>query len=131
MKTFSRLAAIVALLQLAPLHAQPTRNFIWKVSRPSGAIYLVGSVHLLTKDYYPLSPALDRAFKDSDLLVEEADLGELEAPASQVKLLTRGLLRGGRMVREIFRDRERWHRENLLLFHHLHGFVGELIRMID
>lgn len=87
-------AAIAALLQLAPLHAQPARNFIWKVSGPAGAMYLVGSVHLLTKDYYPLSPALDTAFKDSDLLVEEADLGELEAPASQFKLLSRGLLPG-------------------------------------
>ena len=87
-------AAIVALLQGAPVHAQPARNFIWKVSGPMGAVYLVGSVHLLTKDYYPLSPALDAAFKDSDLLVEEADLGELEAPASQFKLLTRGLLPG-------------------------------------
>ena len=46
-----------------------------------GSIYLVGSVHLLTKDYYPLSPALDAAFKDSDLLVEEADLGEMLSPA--------------------------------------------------
>ena len=94
MKRLSRLAAIVALLQLAPLHAQPTRNFIWKVSAPGGALYLVGSVHLLTKDYYPLSPALETAFKDSNLLVEEADLGEMEAPASQFKLLSRGLLPG-------------------------------------
>jgi uncharacterized protein YbaP (TraB family) len=88
------LAAIVAVMQLAPLHAQPTRNFIWKVSGPAGALYLVGSVHLLTKDYYPLSPALDTAFKDSDLLIEEADFGEMEAPASQFKLLARGMLPG-------------------------------------
>ena len=93
-------ATVVALLQLAPLHAQPTRNFIWKVSGPAGSLYLVGSVHLLTKDYYPLSPALDTAFKDSDLLVEEADLGELEAPASQFKLLTRGMLPGGPVARQ-------------------------------
>ena len=72
----------------------PTRNFIWKVSGPAGAMYLVGSVHLLTKDYYPLSPALDTAFKDSDLLIEEADFGEMEAPASQFKLLARGMLPG-------------------------------------
>jgi len=91
----------VALLQLAPLQAQPTRNFIWKISGPAGAVYLVGSVHLLTKDYYPLSPALDTAFKDSDLLVEEADLGELEAPASQFKLLSRGLLPGDQSLDKV------------------------------
>jgi uncharacterized protein YbaP (TraB family) len=91
-------ATIVALLQVAALDAQPARNFIWKVSGPAGSLYLVGSVHLLTKDYYPLNPALDTAFKDSDLLVEEADLGELEAPASQIKLLTRGLLPGNQSL---------------------------------
>jgi uncharacterized protein YbaP (TraB family) len=91
-------AVIVALLPLAALDAQPARNFIWKVSGPAGSLYLVGSVHLLTKDYYPLNPALDTAFKDSDLLVEEADLGELEAPASQIKLLTRGLLPGNQSL---------------------------------
>jgi len=99
MKRFPRLprvagvaAAIVALLQMAPVHAQPARDFIWKVTAPTGSLYLVGSVHLLTKDYYPLSPALDKAFKDSDLLVEEADLGELESLASQFTLLSRGML---------------------------------------
>jgi uncharacterized protein len=85
-------ATIVALAQGAAVQTQPARNFIWKVTGAKGAVYLVGSVHLLTKDYYPLSPALDTAFKDSDLLVEEADLGELEAPASQFKLLARGML---------------------------------------
>jgi len=83
---------IAALAQIVPLHAQPPRNFLWKVSSNRSVIYLVGSIHLLTKDYYPLSPALDAAFMDSDLLVEETDLGELEAPASQIKLLTRGML---------------------------------------
>ena len=91
-------AALVALLQMAPVHAQPARNFVWKISGPAGAVYLVGSVHLLTKDYYPLSPALDAAFKDSDLLVEEADLGELASPASQLKLLSRGLLPGNQSL---------------------------------
>ena len=55
-------------------------------------VYLVGSVHMLTKDYYPLSPALDSAFKDSDLLVEEADLGEMLSVNSQLQMLSRGML---------------------------------------
>lgn len=94
-------ALLMALLQGAPLEAQPPRNFLWKVSNAAGAVYLVGSIHLLTKDYYPLSPALDAAFKDSDLLVEEADLGEMETPASQFTLLTRGLLPAGQSLDEV------------------------------
>ena len=69
-----------------------TRNFLWKASSKQGVVYLVGSVHMLTKDYYPLSPALDAAFKDSDLLVEEADLAEMLSPGAQLQMLTRGML---------------------------------------
>jgi hypothetical protein len=84
---------LVALLTLvAPVHDALARSFLWKASGPQGVIYLVGSVHMLSKDYYPLSPALEAAFKDSDLLVEEADLGELLSPDSQFKMLSQGML---------------------------------------
>ena len=72
--------------------AAAARDFLWKVSGATGSVYLVGSVHLLTKDFYPLSPALEQAFKESDLLVEEADLAELLAPAAQMQMLARGML---------------------------------------
>lgn len=68
------------------------RNFLWKATGKQGAVYLVGSVHMLTKDFYPLSPALESAFKESDLLVEEADLGDMLSVNSQLQLLTRGML---------------------------------------
>jgi uncharacterized protein YbaP (TraB family) len=78
------------------------RSFIWKATSPDHhSIYLVGSVHLLTKDFYPLNPALETAFKDSDLLVEEADLGEMLSPAAQMTMLSRGMLDGGRTLDEI------------------------------
>ena len=51
--------------------------------RGQGILYLVGSVHLLSEDYYPLSPALDAAFKESDLLVQEVDLGEMASVESR------------------------------------------------
>ena len=75
-------AAIAVALVAASLDAAPARNFLWKAtSRSGGTVYLVGSVHLLTKDSYPLNPALETAFKESDLLVEEVDLGEMAASA--------------------------------------------------
>jgi len=64
------------------------------VTGKGGAIYLVGSVHVLTPDFYPLDPALEAAYKDSDLLVEEVDMAELLDPASQMAALSRGMLTG-------------------------------------
>ena len=69
-----------------------SRNFGWKVVTPqNAAIYLVGSVHLLTKDAYPLHPNLEKAYKDSDLLVEEVDIAEMTGAGSQLSMLTRGM----------------------------------------
>src|ERR1700693_881119 len=56
--------------------AAASRDFMWKVTGKTGAVYLIGSVHMLTQDFYPLSKAFEDAFKESDLLVEEVDLEE-------------------------------------------------------
>ena len=84
-------AWLAVLLVVTPLHGQ-TRNFFWKATGRQGVVYLVGSIHALSADYYPLSRALDAAFADSDLLVEEVNLGEMEAPDAQMALLMRGML---------------------------------------
>jgi uncharacterized protein YbaP (TraB family) len=103
-RLFGPIACLAALfLALAGLAAQTAEpNFIWKAtSKGGGTVYLVGSVHLLSSDYYPLAPAFENAFKASDLLVEELDLGEMLAPASQMRLLTRGMLPAGQSLDQV------------------------------
>ena len=99
--TRRRLALFVAAslaLACAQLSAAD-RNFIWKATSPSrGVVYLVGSVHLLTPEYYPLHPAFDEAFKASDLLVEELDMHEMLAATSQMQMLSRGMLPAGQTI---------------------------------
>ena len=94
------LTAVTTLVATAPPQAAG-RNFLWKATGKQTAIYLLGSVHLLSKDYYPLNPALDAAFKDSDLLVEEVDLGAMLEPESQLRLLTKGLLPAGQSLDKV------------------------------
>lgn len=78
------------------------RSFLWKVSREgSGAVYLAGSVHMLSPAYYPLSAAFDTAFADADLLVEEVDYGEMMARDAQLRMLTRGLLPPGETLQSV------------------------------
>jgi len=109
MKTFRRvrpaLAAVLSLIvvyaAVAPRPLAATRSFLWKASKGQGVVYLVGSVHMLTADFYPLAPALDAAFKDSDLLVEEADLSEMLSPTTQFSLLQRGMLPSGQTLDKV------------------------------
>ena len=90
MKTTLR--ATLAIAVAATTLAAAGHSFLWKVAGKGGVVYLVGSVHLLPKDFYPLNPPLEAAYKDSDLLVEEVDLAEMMAPEMQLSLLTRGQL---------------------------------------
>ena len=109
MKTLRRvrpaLAAVLSLIvvysAVAPRPLAATRSFLWKASKGQGVVYLVGSVHMLTADFYPLAPALDAAFKDSDLLVEEADLSEMLSPTTQFSLLQRGMLPSGQTLDKV------------------------------
>jgi uncharacterized protein YbaP (TraB family) len=91
----NRTAALFVLLAtcvIAP-HAAAAKSFMWKASKGQGAVYLVGSVHALSQDFYPLAPALEDGFKDSDLLVEEVDLAQMMDPSAQMQIMTRGLLK--------------------------------------
>jgi hypothetical protein len=99
-RLLTAIAAAVAVVVVAGLSrtTAATSSFGWKVTSDRGTLYLVGSVHMLSKDYYPLSPALEAAFDASDVLVEEVDFAEVLAPESQLQMLTRGMLPGGQSL---------------------------------
>ena len=92
--TSRRIAAVVALALalLATAQAAQAKTFAWKASGKGGAIYLIGSIHVMSESFYPLNPALEAAFTDSDLLVEEVDLAEMLDPTAQLSILSRGML---------------------------------------
>jgi hypothetical protein len=47
---------------------------LWKVKGDHNTMYLLGSIHVLSKHAYPLKPALERAFDDANQVVFEIDL---------------------------------------------------------
>ena len=75
----------------APAPPGANRGLIWKVEKGAQSGWLVGSLHLMTADAYPLPPALDRAFAAADVLVEEANPEELKAPAAAMQLVAKAM----------------------------------------
>jgi uncharacterized protein len=82
----SRRAVAVAILGLfvasAAVSANPdqSRGFIWRVERDGRIGWVVGSIHVLSKDYYPLPDAMQKAYLRAATLVEEIDLREAQSP---------------------------------------------------
>ena len=79
-------ALAIVLGGLAVPHAAEP-SFIWRVTRDGGTFFLVGSVHMLRPQDYPVSEAMESAFASSDLLVEEVDYREMMAPESQMQMI--------------------------------------------
>ena len=98
-----RVAILVLTLFVAGLSAQPApRNFLWKVEGPGGAVaYLLGSLHVLTAEFYPLSPVINKAFDESKTLVEELDLDEANDPMQMMAALTKAMLTDGRTLDQL------------------------------
>lgn len=91
-------AVICTALTPTALSAQGAgqKSFLWKIARGENVLYLAGSVHALTPEAYPLSPAFERAFAEAGTLVEEINLAEVDALAAAPMLLSKGMYLDGR-----------------------------------
>lgn len=93
---------LALLLVAAPLAGQTGKNFLWKVEDQSGSVaYLLGSLHVLTPEWYPLSATINKAFADSKTLVEEVDIDETNDPAVMMSALAKAMLTDGRTLDQI------------------------------
>jgi uncharacterized protein YbaP (TraB family) len=95
------IALCVAVITAASIASAQTtapagKSFLWKVHSGSKVVYLAGSVHALSADVYPLSPAFEQAFTASSTLVEEIDLGEAEMLTAAPAILAKGMFLDGR-----------------------------------
>lgn len=103
-----RACALVFVAAFAPMaHAQSaapaaSAHFVWKVAKDARPIaYLVGAVHVLTKDAYPLPAVFERAFRETRTLVEEVDLGASSDPGAVLPLASKAMLTDGRTLTAI------------------------------
>ena len=99
-----RVLAIVLGLVVSstPLVAQqPGSHFLWKVEGDGGSAYLLGSLHVLTADFYPLSATINRAFAESKTLVEEVDIDETNDPMVMMAALAKAMLANGQTLDQV------------------------------
>ena len=73
---------------------QATQSCLWTVNTQSNKIYLLGSLHLLKPNAYPLAAAIEKAYADSRVIIFETDIAALQTPGVQAKLLELGIYAG-------------------------------------
>jgi uncharacterized protein YbaP (TraB family) len=109
LKTIPRALAFLAFLlwvggAAAPMegHAQAlpgsAKTSLWEISAEGGAVFLLGSIHFMRADDYPLPPAMEAAYAACRAVVFEADIGLMQDPRVQARMLELGMLPAGRNV---------------------------------
>lgn len=56
--------------------AGPEKSFLWKIRSGPVTLYLLGSIHCLKKEHYPLNPRIEEAFEEADTLIVEANIND-------------------------------------------------------
>jgi uncharacterized protein YbaP (TraB family) len=75
---------------------------VWRVAGARGAeLWLLGSVHVLRSEDYPLPDSVDRLFASADEIVMELDLDDLDPAEQQQILLGTALLPRGTVLRDV------------------------------
>ncbi len=74
------------------------KSLLWAVRSESGIVYLLGSIHVATKDLYPLKKSIEDAYRQSDSLVVEVNVDAVSPEKTQALMLERGTYKGGKTL---------------------------------
>lgn len=86
--------AMLCLGAAANLRADE-KSLLWKVSNGPSSVYVLGSIHYLRSENYPLKKAILEAFETSKRVVLEIDLNATSGEAAQRLMLEKALFRDG------------------------------------
>jgi uncharacterized protein len=104
--SFGILALLLAVSWFHPVKAAEsntpaaTRHSLWKVEDQNRTLYLLGSIHALKPEHYPLARPIETAFSNSQIVVFEADIEQMNSMNTQLKLLEKSQLPEGETLKD-------------------------------
>lgn len=113
-RLFRFLSASLLLLVAAQASAANDKGIFWLAEKGDRDIYLLGSVHLASADFYPLRKEISAAYRDSDALAVEADVLAAESDmALQQQIVQESLYPGDRSLKdevsaEVYAKLQKW-----------------------
>jgi uncharacterized protein YbaP (TraB family) len=77
---------------------EASKNSLWSIQNGSYTIYLLGSIHVLKSDAYPLAGAIEDAYSASQKVVFETDMNAMTDPAVAQKMMQLALYPEGQTL---------------------------------
>ena len=88
-----RLILLFLLIAVAGAARAADKSFLWRVQSDKANIFILGSVHFLKKENYPLNKTIEKAFDSTQKLVLEIDLKSEDAGVVQRVTVEKGISR--------------------------------------
>ncbi|WP_045767326.1 TraB/GumN family protein [Xanthomonas albilineans] len=85
---------------VAPASIAPPTPLLWKVIGPRGALYLLGSFHLLKPEDYPLAHEVDAAYAASTRLLFELAPKDVDSPQLGAQMLQAAQRHDGKRLQD-------------------------------
>ena len=96
--TFVKYAKLLIAAWLIPATCF-SESCLWKAVSSKHTLYLQGSIHLLKPENYPLAPAIEQAYAESETIFFEANLKEMQTRETQDLLLSKAMYPEGRTLK--------------------------------
>jgi uncharacterized protein YbaP (TraB family) len=93
------LVALCALWLCSSALAADQKHSLWSLKGKTNTVYLLGSVHFLSESE-KLPAALDQAYRNSEVLVMEIDMDDLDPAQTQQITLELGMLPAGQSLEQ-------------------------------
>jgi uncharacterized protein len=90
------LACLVTLPRLAAQDgaAAAKKALLWKATSGNNSLYLLGSIHVGSKDMYPLAKEIENAYAASKTLIVEVDLNKVDMQKLTMLMMSKGMYQG-------------------------------------
>src|SRR5918999_499305 len=76
------------------------KSFLWKVDSDQNSLYILGSIHLLNKEAYPLKQSIENAFEQTNKVILEIDLRSATSDRIQQLMLQKGASTDGTLLHQ-------------------------------
>jgi uncharacterized protein YbaP (TraB family) len=93
--------ALVLCAFALPGRADTALHSLWELHGKHNTVYLLGSIHVLRAQDYPLAPAVLKAYADAKALLMEINLEEIDSAEAQSEMLASAVLPEGSSLSQI------------------------------
>ncbi len=93
--------ALVFCAFALPSRADSALHSLWDLHGKHNTVYLLGSIHVLRAQDYPLAPAVLQAYADAKALLMEVNLEDIDSEGVQAEMLASAMLPEGSTLSQI------------------------------